>query len=142
MPQYNEIEDLFIREVLDTHGEYIVDLLQDSIEQKGLRITDELLDSLNYKVEKQGSDYVLSISFLSYGRAIEIHFFKSKLLRRDQKDKNEISKIRRAKRKDTRFYAKNVYGSINRLLGRLSSEYTNQEIARLKGILQNKINSD
>ena len=142
MSQLNDTEDLFVREILDTHGEYIVDLLQDSIEQKNLRITDDLLDSLNYKVEKQGSDYVLSISFLLYGRAIEIHFFKSKLLRRDQKDKNEISKIRRAKRKDTRFYAKNVYGSINRLLGRLSSEYTNQEIARLKGILQNKMNSD
>lgn len=139
MAELNEIEDLFVREVLDTHGEYLIDLLQNSIEEKGLRITDELLESLNYKVEKRGNDYVLIVSFLSYGRAIEIGFFKSKRLRREQKSKNQTDNIRRRKKKDTRFYAKNVYGSINRLLGRMSSEYTEQGIARLKGILQNKI---
>ena len=70
MSELNDIEDLFVREVLDTHGEYIVDLLQESIEEKKLRITDELLESLDYKVVKRGGDYVLQISFLSYGRAI------------------------------------------------------------------------
>lgn len=38
--ELNDIEDLFVREVLDTHGEYIVDLLQESIESKKLRLTD------------------------------------------------------------------------------------------------------
>jgi hypothetical protein len=139
MAELNEIEDLFVSKVLDTHGEYLIDLLQNSIEEKGLRITDELLESLNYKVEKKGNDYVLVVSFLSYGRAIEIGFFKSKRIRREQRAMNQTDNIRRRKKKDTRFYAKNVYGSINRLLGRMSSEYTEQEIARLKGILQNKI---
>lgn len=139
MAELNEIEDLFVSKVLDTHGEYLIDLLQNSIEEKGLRITDELLESLNYKVEKKGNDYVLVVSFLSYGRAIEIGFFKSKRIRREQRAMNQTDNIRRRKKKDTRFYAKNVYGSINSLLGRMSSEYTEQEIARLKGILQNKI---
>lgn len=139
MAELNEIEDLFVSKVLDTHGEYLIDLLQNSIEEKGLRITDELLESLNYKVEKKGNDYVLVVSFLSYGRAIEIGFFKSKRIRREQRAMNQTDNIRRRKKKDTRFYAKNVYGSINSLIGRISSEYTEQEIARLKGILQNKI---
>ena len=141
MAELNDIEDLFVREILDTHGEYIVDLLQDSIEEKKLRITDELLESLDYKVVKRGGDYVLQISFLSYGRAVEIQYFKSKRIRRENRENNKSTDFRRAKKKDTRFYAKNVYGSINRLLGRMSSEYGDQEIARLKGILENRITS-
>ena len=141
MAELNDIEDLFVREILDTHGEYIVDLLQDSIEEKKLRITDELLESLDYKVVKRGGDYVLQISFLSYGRAVEIQYFKSKRIRRENRENNKSTDFRRAKKKDTRFYAKNVYGSINRLLGRMSSEYSDQEIARLKGILENRITS-
>ena len=140
MKELSEVEKLFVMEVLDTHGEYIMDLLSGSIEDLNLRITDELLNSLNYKVEQRGSDYVLSVIFLSYGRAIEIALFKSKRLRREAKSgKNSAKRLRRAQHKDTRFYAKNVYGSINRLLGRMSSEYGDAEIARLKGILENRV---
>lgn len=141
MPELNDIEDLFVREILDTHGEYIVDLLQDSIEEKKLRITDELLESLDYKVVKREGDYVLQISFLSYGRAVEIQYYKSKRVRRENSEKQKSTDFRLAKKKDTRFYSKNVYGSINRLLGRMSSEYSDQEIARLKSILENRINT-
>ena len=152
MREINEIEDLFVREVLDTHGEYIVDLLQESIESKKLRLTDELLESLDYKVRKSSNGYSLEVSFLTYGRFIEINFFKSKAIRKHYLQEagdikrlrisgNSSENFRRLKKKDTRFYAKNVYGSINRLLGRMSSEYSDQEIARLKGILQNRITS-
>nr|NQU91804.1 hypothetical protein [Bacteroidota bacterium] len=44
--KYNELELLFIREVLDQHGEYLTDLLQDEVIRKRLRISDELLESL------------------------------------------------------------------------------------------------
>jgi len=142
MKELNEVEKLFVMEVLDTHGEYIMDLMSESITDKNLRITDELIDSLNYKVEQRGSDYVLSVSFLSYGRAIEIALFKSRRMRREAKaGKNEVKNLRRAKQKDTRFYTKNVYGSINRLLGRMSYEYSKEEIERLKGILQNRVDN-
>lgn len=152
MRELNDIEDLFVREILDTHGEYIVDLLQESIESKKLRLTDELLESLNYKVRKSSNGYSLEVSFLTYGRFIEINFFKSRAIRnhylRETGDiqrlrvfGNSSENFRRQKKKDTRFYAKNVYGSINRLLGRMSSEYSDQEIARLKGILENRINT-
>lgn len=140
MAKLNDIEDLFVREVLDTHGEYIVDLMQDSIEEKGLKISEALIDSLDYKVEKRGDDYALVISFLSYGRAVEILSNKSRRMRRKEMlGQIDSKKLRRAKKKDTKFYAKNVYGSLNRLLGRMSSEYGDAEIARLKGILENKI---
>ncbi len=53
MKELSEVEKLFVMEVLDTHGEYIMDLLSGSIEDLNLRITDELLNSLNYKVEQR-----------------------------------------------------------------------------------------
>ena len=139
MKQLTEVEALFVKETLDNHGEYICDLLTESIERLGLKQTDDLLNSIDYKVERRGEDFVLSISFLSYGRAVEILSNKSRRKRRKEK-LNPISKkqFRRAKQKDTRFYAKNVYGSINRLLGKMSSEYSDAEIERLKGILQSR----
>lgn len=148
MKELSEVEKLFVMEVLDTHGEYVVNLLHDVIIERSqskdevLIKTAQLIESLHYKVDRQGSDYVLSVSFMSYGRAVEIAFFKSRRLRRDAKSaKNDAKNLRRAKQKDTRFYAKNVYGSINRLLGRMSSEYGDAEIARLKGILENRMTS-
>jgi hypothetical protein len=135
MKELSEVEKHFVMEVLDTHGEYVVDLLQDAINEHGLRITDKLIDSLDYRVERRDNDFVLQISFLGYGRAIEIQYFKSKRLRREARERNESAQLRRAKKKDTRFYARTVYGTINRLLGRMASEYTDAEIERIKGFL-------
>lgn len=135
MKELSEVEKVFVMEVLDTHGEYVVDLLQDAINERGLRITDKLIDSLDYRVEKRDNDFVLQISFLGYGRAIEIQYFKSKRLRRESRQRNESAQLRRAQKKDTRFYASTAYGTINRLLGRMASEYTDAEIERIKGFL-------
>lgn len=136
MKELNEVEELFVQKMLELHGEYIVDLLADSINTKDLKATEQLLESIDFSVKKRGNDYVLQISFMSYGRFIEIEYFKSKRLRRESEIRANKKKIRRAKKKDTRFYAKNVYGSLNRLLSRMSNEYSEAEIARLKDILQ------
>ena len=70
---------------------------------------------------------------------MEILSNKSRRLKHNAKLKEQHKKaLRRSKQKDTRFYAKNVYGSINRLLSRMSNEYSEEEIKRLKGILENK----
>ncbi|NJK95092.1 MAG: hypothetical protein HC905_09440 [Bacteroidales bacterium] len=76
MEQSKELEQLFIREILDQHGEYLFDLLTGQIEGKSLIKDGELLDSLQYQVRMEGDSPVLSISFYSYGRVIEINYFK------------------------------------------------------------------
>ena len=58
--------------MLDQHGEYLYDLLEDEVIRKRLRISDELLESLSYRVSSYGINPVLQFSFMSYGRAIEI----------------------------------------------------------------------
>jgi len=136
--KYNEVELLFIREILDQHGEFIIDELHDKIKKLKLRNSGELTDSLDYKVSKYGVDPVLQISFFGYGRAIEIQFHK---LRKNRASFNTGSSAwgnegKRRKHKNTRWYAKTVYGSINRLLSNLSTEFTENEIKRLKGIIE------
>lgn len=137
MKQLSEIEERFVRDVLDSHGEYVRDLLEDTIDSKNLRKSDDLINSLKTSVVRRGSDFVLQIMFLSYGRSVEIQWYKSKALRKEARElDNKSSELRRAKKKDTRFYSKNVYGSINRLLSRMSSEYSDAEIERLKKMIE------
>jgi hypothetical protein len=138
--KYNDTEQLFIREMLDMHGEYIMDLIIASIEKKDIIDEGNLLNSLSYKVKKSGNDYSLLLSFEDYGRFIEIRSNKKrfKSLRPNDVFK-EYGTGRKPKRKDVSFYAKNVFGAQNRLMRRLSSEYTADEIARLKNILANSI---
>ncbi len=73
---FNDIELTWIKEKLDQHGEYLIDLLKKSLQEKELIQTGELEQSLSYKTSMQGQNPKLSVSFLSYGRAIEINFNK------------------------------------------------------------------
>jgi len=143
--QYSDIELLFIEEVLDQHGEYIVDLLHDDISAKKLRIEDNLLDSLEYRTRKSGNNPMLEISFFGYGRAIEIRWHKRSQNTKKWAKTNTNQTIWNAKSKNrswknTRWYSKNVYGSLNRLIAVLSNEYTQKEQTRLKQILQRRHN--
>jgi len=141
--KYNELEQLFIKEILDQHGEYLTDLFVYSIEAKKLINEGELIDGISYKVEKRGNNFVLAFTFPEYGRQIEIRYFKSK---NSQKLKpintNRMlwnirgKQQRKPKAKDTRWYSRNLYGAQNTLIGRLGSEFTKDEIARLKGIIE------
>ncbi len=140
--KYNELELAFIEEVLDQHGEYLADLLIDDIEQKNLVDSGKLIEGIDYRVSKYGIDPVLLFSFPAYGRFIEINFHKKSQNENiwDSKQANRDilglrSNRKRKKKKDTRWYARNVYGSINRLLGVLGSEFTEHEKARLQRIL-------
>lgn len=140
-----DIEFLFQDEVLSQHGEYLVDLLQEEIERKDLIDKEILVNSLDYSTSsiQNGRHKFLEIKFPDYGRYIEIR--KNKRKRQSKFDTNtnrDIWGIREnsMKRKNTDWYSKNAYRSINRLLGTLMYEFTDQEIARLKGIIANRIN--
>jgi len=146
--RFSELELTFIAEVLDQHGEYLTDLLVDAIESKKLisqEDKDHLIESISYDTTKYGINPVLVINFPAYGRFIEINYHKrsknTSLL--DQESANKAlwgrqnsKQLRKKKQKDTRWYSKNVYGSLNRLIGILMYEFTEEERARLTNILQ------
>lgn len=147
--RFSELELLFIAETLDQHGEFLTDLLVDAIESKTLISDDDkqhLIDSISYKTEKYGINPALVLDFPNYGRFIEINYHKRRqnaaIL--DDESVNHLVWSNRSnrkksakKKKDTRWYAKNVYGSLNRLIGILMYEFTDEERARLTHILEN-----
>lgn len=147
MDNLTTVEEMFVLELLKEHAEYISDMLERDIIRKNLKITEALLKSLHVWVDKNGSNLCLFLGFYSYGRAVEIQDNKNvKFVRKNKEGlsrSNAISSIRRAAKKDKKFYAKNVYGSLNRLIGRMQSGYSEMEIQRIKNILENstEINS-
>jgi hypothetical protein len=139
---FDETEMLFISEELDQHGEFLNDLFVESIEEKGLIDTEELVDNITYGQSMMGNSPYLFFKFPIHGRFIEINFHRKKNSISDAIDAfalvNSIRRRKTAKKKkkDTRWYTRNVYGSLNRLLSRLATNYSQAEIARLKGILE------
>lgn len=139
---FDDTEMLFISEELDQHGEYLSDLFVESIEEKGLIDTEELVDNITYGQSMMGNSPYLFFKFPLHGRFIEINFHRKKNSIQDAIDAfaltNSIKRRQQAKKKkkDTRWYTRNVYGSLNRLLSRLATNYSQAEIARLKNILE------
>lgn len=140
--RFDEYELEWMADVLDQHGEFVADILQEAIEDKELKVTEHLKDSISFKAHRLMGTPGLSISFDSVGRFIEIRYHKSKnrsLLSEISANHAKVKSIKRnQKKKDTRWYAKNVYGSLNRLIGILMYEFTDQERNRIKGILEKR----
>ena len=145
--KFDEVQLLFIERSLELHGEMITDLLREQIQQKHLIKSEDLLDSIDFQVSKYGIDPVLLISFFAYGRFIEINWFK-----RSQNSRQLIANSnrlqwsmrenrKRTKKKDTRWYAKTAYGSINHLIAVLSNDFSDSERDYLKQLLEMRYES-
>ncbi len=142
--KFNEVELLFIERNLELHGEYLCDLLREEISKKKLVDSGELFDSIDFRVSKYGIDPALLISFISYGRAIEIRWHKKTLNTSIFTKPNTNTMLwgmrenrKKIKKKDTRWYAKTAYGTINHLISVLSTDFSEEEKNRLKQILEN-----
>jgi len=135
--KFDELQLAFIDDVLYQHGDFLQELFMAEIERKGLVKSEDLLNSIDYKVTKEGINPKLSMSFLSYGRAIEIRLNSKNTTKFKAPSTNSIvwgmrNAPRRKKMKDARWYARNAYGSLNRLIGILMYEYSDEVIAFLK----------
>jgi hypothetical protein len=125
----NKLKSYFIADELAGHGDYLTDLLTAAVDNKNLINTGELEGSFTYSVIKVGGNWTLRVSFAEQGRLIEIAFFKKRKSAWSVIDERKVmwgivDKEKRKKRKDTRFYSANAYGSLNRLIGRISYCYS------------------
>jgi hypothetical protein len=141
--QDKDIEFLWQEEVLSQHGEFLMDLFQDTITEKNIRVSDDLMDSLNYSAFREGEDRGLRINFFEHGRFIEIRKHK-KRNRMDTKTNETLwnakdNSMNRKKMKDVDWYSRNAYGSLNRLISIVMNELSTEEMNRLKNIIQNRI---
>lgn len=138
----NDISDdvklLYIEEELSQHGEWLCDVLTEAIEKRQIMQTQALFESVDYSTFKEGENPGVRVNFLTYGRFVDIAAYRHKS--NHQVDTNrEVWGIRHnRKHKPKQWYARNMYGGLNRLIGRVMYGLTDQEIERLKGILTNR----
>ncbi len=133
-----DINLLYIQEELSQHGEWLCDILAEAVEKRKLRDSGTLLDSINYKAFTENGNPGLRVSFFGYGRALDIAHYKRN---RHQVDAHAIAwgqKENRIRKKNTRWYARNMYGGLNRLVSRIMYGLSDAEVERLKGILEQR----
>jgi len=132
-----EIELKFIETTMQQYGARLKSALVKAISDKGLVAkegTNHLKDNISYDVKRTGPfGYQLQLYFPDYGRFIEIRYHVGPPKTSDaifNGSKSGMSKTRwsttakkrpigRKGYKDTRWYSKTAYGSLNSLIGQL-----------------------
>ena len=124
----------YLKERLYEHGDYLTDLLLGELRKRKLKDTGDLEDSIEYKVSVDVRNRpLLSISFLSYGRAIEIRWYKSKnRVKHETEVRQNLWKLQNKKSKNAQWYTRTVMGSINRLIIHIATDFREEEKFRLK----------
>lgn len=131
-------EQHWILEKLDEHGEYLTDLFIQSIQQKELVDSGELLDyfegASRWDVKPIAGTGILSFPFYNYGRFVEIQAQKRRKIKTENTDLRAALwgiKTKKKKTKNAQWYTKNVYGAQNRLIGRIMYGLTDIERQRI-----------
>ena len=131
----------FVNRALENHGKRLDNLLRQTISQRRLKQKGKLLSSISHSVSSPGNPS-LKYSFYGYGRAIEIKWHKMKHNRNAYRQRGEESvfniREKRKRRKNTNWYSRNVYGSVNRLWSEISFGYIDHEADKLKDSLNIK----
>jgi hypothetical protein len=136
---------LFLKIILEEHGLYLKKLYQQSIDEKKIIKSGELKSSIDAKVTGTYENPKLSVSFYSYGRFIEIGYF-----RKDRKNYEALKSLsanqvvwgvrnspkKKVSRKDVLWYTRNTYGSLNNLISTLMYGYSDEIIANSKSIFK------
>lgn len=134
---YQEIE-LFIREELSQHGEWLIDRFIDALERGGNVLSGDLIDSFDYGVTSKGADgsIEMDISFLTYGRLSEVMARRRK--RNHSAEGSNRSKTfagRNHRPKKVEWYNRNRYAGYGRLIRRIAAGMSDIELQRIRGIL-------
>jgi hypothetical protein len=132
---YKEI-DLWVREELSQHGEWLVDRFIEALEKGGHVVSGDLLDSFDYRTSTEGGAQTLTVSFLTYGRLMEATARKRKKKAAWAKKNGGVWGKKNHRPKKVRWYNKNRYAGYGRLMRRLTAGMSDHELQRIRGILQ------
>ena len=133
-------KELFILKELQAHGKFVQNEFNRSLWGKKVRKTGELQQGIAFAVDT--SKPALTASFENYGRFIEIAFHKKGNGRLSSEEARRLAwrsgPGARApkKKKNTTWYAHNLYGSLNRLIGHLGWGYSEEVMALMKEELE------
>jgi len=151
--KFSELELAFIDDALDQHGEHIRDLLMDAIEARNLIKEGVLLGGITWRVGRYGINPHLEIMFPDYGRFVDIkgyqarkqssntkHWRESININNDLLGIRSKAKPKQKRLKDTKFYSKTVYGTLNELIGKIMYGFTDAEMERMKKVIASGYN--
>lgn len=130
---YKEI-DLFVREELSQHGEWLIDRFVEALEKGKHVVSGDLIDSFDYRTGSDGGAQTLTVSFLTYGRVMEAMASRRKKHLKEGRNADVWGK-KNHKPKKVQWYNKNRYAGYGRLIRRLSAGMSDAELARIRGIL-------
>jgi len=129
--------DLFIQEELSQHGEWLIDRFAEALERNRNIDSGQLLDSLDYKTGKDpDGSQTLSISFMTYGRAMEVMGRRRKQQAAWEKKNGEAWGKKNRRPKKVQWYNRNRYAGYGRLISRLTAGMSDRELQRIRGIIE------
>lgn len=131
-PTYKET-DLWIREELSQHGEWLVDRFVEALERGRNVDTGTLVGSMDYHTQPapDGSQQ-LDVTFPLYGRFAEVR--SRRLTKQGTNSKAWAKKNHRPKK--VKWYNCNRYAGYGRLISRLIAGMSDAELQRIRGILE------
>jgi len=141
MPNHS-VDSLFIQEALKKYGLRLHSYFVDDLKIKDLISDkegggDHLYENIEFVIKRAG-DLGGEIQFIfpSYGRFIEIQYFKtsknsSKLKSRQVNNKLWAKRTGFKSKRDTRWYTANFMGNLNELIGELMYGFTDEVKADL-----------
>lgn len=132
---YKEI-DLFVREELSQHGEWLVDRFIEALEKGGHKVSGDLIDSFDYRTGTEGGAQTLTVSFLTYGRMTEAMARRRKQKAAWEKKNGEAWGKKNRRPKKVQWYNRNRYAGYGRLIRRLTAGMSDAELQRIRGILE------
>ena len=128
---------MFIREELDQHGEWLIDRFVEALEKNRNVDTGRLLESFNATTEKGADGAVsLSVSFMTYGRAMEIAGRRRKQKSALAKKNGSAWGKKNRQGKKVQWYNRNRYAGYGRLIRRLAAGMSDAELQRIRGIIE------
>ncbi len=143
-------KEAFVARELERHGGYLTDLFEADIKRRNLISNpatekDEKTKLINHirsnPFTVDASNQKLKMDFPDYGRFIEIRYHRKKRAYKilGEEARRDVWKIRGLNGKRGKFakwYAHNVYGALNTLIGRISWGYVEEIAAELKEALE------
>ena len=132
---YKEI-DLFVQEELSQHGEWLVDRFAEALERNKNIDSGQLLESLDYQTDTQHGEQTLTVSFMMYGRVMEAVGRRRKRRAKEGTNSRVWAKRNRMPGKKVEWYNRNRYAGYGRLIRRLTAGMSDDELQRIRGILQ------
>lgn len=132
----------WVERVLKKHGMYLTAEFRKSIEGKSLIFSKDLVNSLNYNTSRGGSsdDGVLEISFKTHGRFQDIGTGRGAKNTDELLANADFLGLRvknKRKRRPAKWYARNLFGTMNSLMSQLTYGLTKEAIEVLRSELEN-----